>query len=188
MPVSFESSSQAARDGRDVSGCLTIATCAIALALGSVATASRQGADTLIRVQVVAADADPGQPMDREARERADSADDLRKALQGDPTRRELLELVEERDDADVVIEVVRREQQTMGRAGTPGNLGSRRLEPVAPTMHRVFLHLSVPAVDHDEDIEGQDGASWHGAAEDAAAIIEAWIKTNLDALRATRR
>jgi hypothetical protein len=61
-------------------------------------------------------------------------------------------------------------------------------MEPGGPTTRRVFVRLTVPAVDHEEEIEGLDATSWRGAADDAAATIEAWIRTNLEALRSTRR
>ena len=167
-----------------------LAAALVAVALGGPAASAgpRQASANLIRLHVFAAEADRGRPVDREAQARADSAGDLREALADGTERRELIGLVDDRGQADVVIEVLRREQQMTRRAGTPGNLGSRRMEPGGPTTRRVFVRVSVPAVDHEEEIEGVDASSWRGAADDAAATIEAWIRTNLDALRSTRR
>ena len=158
------------------------------LASASVTAANQQASPDFIRVHVFTASADSSTSSDRQIKEREDSADDLREALQATAGRLEMIQLVEDQDRADVVIEVLSREEQMMSRAPTAGNLGSRRMEPVAPRERRVFVRLTVPAVDHTDDIEGLDRGGWRRVAENVAVQIDAWIRTNLDAIRATRR
>jgi len=99
---------------------------------------------------------------------RVDSVKDVRRELEH---KRKVLTLVDTREAADVVVEILRRSQSEFGVSGVLQNV--------------VESELSVPAMGYSVSLKGGSGLPqpplWRTAAASLAGNIEKWIKDNRD-------
>jgi hypothetical protein len=130
--------------------------------------------------------ANEGGFVDADQKQRTDSVGDLKKALQ---RKKDLIQLVSEKESADVTLEVLGRGYVGTGSSTTTTTKGyygvwnSTTEEDSLPTVH-VGLKAGeyVTIVNGRVDSEMQL-APWRGAAVDAAFKIENQIKDNHDRL-----
>jgi hypothetical protein len=95
---------------------------------------------------------------------RRDSVRDLRDAM----AHKKGITLVDDRDRADVVVEVIGREK----REGPEGGFGGKSVTQFGDTI----LRLRVKAGDAESEIKGIGQAYWGRAAKDAADRLTKWI------------
>jgi hypothetical protein len=107
---------------------------------------------------------DPGGPSD-EQRGREDSVADLRGALHG----RRHVKLVDTRDEADVVVEVLGREERDLGEGGYGGKSFTKFRETI--------VRFRIASGSRASEIKGVGKGSWKSAAKDAAERIQKWIE-----------
>jgi len=117
---------------------------------------------------------------DQAQKDRLDSVKDLKQAL---GRKKKTLRLVENTEEAAVVIEVIARGEQTQDTKTLERGL-SGRLEQRSDKDKVLRLKLTV--AEYSTEIEGrhEDGefviaTSWSTAAFDGADKIDKWIKTN---------
>ena len=108
---------------------------------------------------------DPGRGTPEERQGLLDSARDLEDLLGG---RKKYVTLVRSAEDADVVIEVVNREE----REPAQGGFGGASMTKFSDRIVRVH----VKAGDKVSDLKGVATGSWKAAAKDAAERITKWI------------
>jgi len=96
---------------------------------------------------------------------RQDAAGDVREALRG----KRHLTLVDTREAADVVVEVIGREERDLGEGG----FGGKSLTKFRETIVRV----RVTSKDRSSDLKGIGKGSWKSAAKDLAARLQKWIE-----------
>jgi hypothetical protein len=142
-----------------VTAVLAVAAIVVAESWGAGAFAQTTGR-SLPRVYVFTDVAKPGQPALPGQEPRRASVDDLREALRKNPG---LLQVVDIPLDADVHVEVVRRETLSGSRC-----LLTVRLRPAGLTTGREF--------------QGE-GPTWKEAALLVADTVRRWVNENLDAL-----
>lgn len=114
---------------------------------------------------------DPGQ------KDRNDSAEDLKKEL------RKKLVVTDNRDNAEVIVEVVARGYelpQTVTK--TAKVFGDPTGKTRVPT-----VSVTLTVGDYSATLVGQKEQNWRSAADDAAKKIEAWVQDNYDKLLARR-
>jgi hypothetical protein len=115
------------------------------------------------RVYVFAAEAASGQPTD-EDKARLEGVREIREAL----GKKKQFQIVDNRQDADVIVEVVQREEQEGGEGG----FGGAKLTKLSNTTIRV--RISHASGGEPSELKGM-GPSGH-AAKDAADRIEKWV------------
>jgi len=115
------------------------------------------------RVYVFAADAKAGSPTD-EDKARAEGVREMREAL----GKKKQFQLVDKRDDADVIIEVLDREEQEGGEGG----FGGAKITKLSSTIIRV--RISHASGGEGSDLKGMGPGA--RAAKDAADRIEKWV------------
>lgn len=98
-----------------------------------------------------------------EEKGRLAAVDDLRDAL-----RKKTIPLVEDRSQADVLVEVTGREQ----REAPLGGFGGKQITPFGDTIIRVH----VVSGDEQSDLKGIGQGTWGRAAKDAADRIVKWM------------
>lgn len=143
-----------------VAGVLAVAATVLGGARGAGALAQGTTARSLPRVYVFTEVAKPGQPALPGQQARRASVDDLRDELGKKP---DLLRVVDIPLDADVSVEVLRRE-------GLPG---SRCL---------LTVRLRLPGVTTGREFQGE-GPTWKEAALLVADTVRRWVNENLDPL-----
>lgn len=135
------------------------------LVLSLVAAAGLQDHDklTTVRAYVFTATTANGE---RSADEqgRLDAVRDVKEALR----KKKGISLVDDRDAATLLIEVVGREQKD----DVQGPFGGKAITPLGDTIIR--LHLSSDG--HESDVKGMGQGTWGRAAKDAADRILKWI------------
>jgi len=114
------------------------------------------------RVYVFAAEAAGGQPTD-EDHARAEGVRELRDAL----AKKKQFQIVDTRQDADIIVEVLTREQQDAGEGG----FGGAKVTKLANTIIRV--RVSHASGGEGSELKGM-GLGGH-AVKDAADRIEKW-------------
>ena len=114
--------------------------------------------------------------VDADVKRRADSVEDLKKALE----KNSLIQLVSERDAADVVLEVLGRGAQETGSATSTRDIYGQwhtNNDTVAT------VRVALTAGSYSTVLEGWNNGSltyvWRTAANNAAKHIENWIKAN---------
>ena len=140
---------------------------ALALAVGFTSTnlaAAEKG--PAVRVYVHTA-ASPSGTQGAEEQGRLDAVRDLREALR----RKSGITLVDDRSQADVVVEITDREQRDAGAGG----FGGKTITPLVDTI----IRLHVTWGDHQTDIKGMGQGTWGRAAKDAADRLMKWIARN---------
>lgn len=115
------------------------------------------------RVYVFAADATGGQPTD-EDKARAEGVREMREAL----GKKKQFQIVDKREDADVIIEVLDREEDSAG----DGGFGGAKLTKLSNTIIR--LRISHTGGGEGSDLKGMGPGG--RAAKDAADRIEKWV------------
>lgn len=137
---------------------------------------------TGIKVFVTTAGQDQSGFTDPDMKQRADSVKDLNKSLSKD------LQRVDSADQADVVITVLGRGDETTGGSTTRGIFGGSHTDPDTGAVLRVSLTVG----DYKTSLEGVGDTGrfwpWTQAAEDVSGKIERWISENHDKLVARRK
>ena len=105
----------------------------------------------------------PGAPPE-ENTARGEAVTDIRDALR----KKAGLEIVDERAGADVLVEVLGREE----REGSEGGFGGAAITRMGQTIIR--LHLT--SGDEEVDLKGTGQGTWNRAAKDAADRVLKWI------------
>lgn len=129
------------------------------------ATAGLQGADkqTTVRAFVYTATSTSGERTPEE-QGRLDAVRDVREAL----GRKKGITLVSNRADANLVIEVLGREQ----REAPNGGFGGKTITRMGDTIIRLHLRSG----DEESDLKGIGRGTWGRAAKDAADRVLKWI------------
>jgi hypothetical protein len=120
-----------------------------------------------IRIYVFATEAPAASPPDEAQQGRLAAVRELREALQ----HKAGLSVVDDRAQADVVVEVTDREQQSAGEGG----FGGAKLTPLVNTTIRV--HVTAGA--HQTELKGMGPGTGSRAAKDLADRLLKWIVRN---------
>lgn len=137
-----------------------------------------------IRVWVYAQQPDGGF-VDKDSERRADSAKDLKRALEDEDG----IELVDDRKRADVLLEVISSAMEATGeRIGTRvplfGRVSSESSDEVKDKTVRAVIRVG----DYEHEVVGKtDGLRWRDAANDAAKQVKDWVKDNAEMVIAQR-
>ncbi|HVD92648.1 MAG TPA: hypothetical protein VNC21_10215 [Vicinamibacterales bacterium] len=116
-----------------------------------------------VRVYVYTSPSASGEHTDEE-KGRLDAVEELRGALK----KKKGLAIVNDRSQADVIVEVVEREQ----REAPVGGFGGKTVTAMGDTIIRVH----VTAGEEQADLKGIGQGTWGRAAKDAAERITKWI------------
>lgn len=135
----------------------------IAVTSATLSAAPSPGQREHVRVYVYTTPSASGQHTDEE-KGRLEAVDELRSALK----KKKGLAIVEDRSQADVLVEVVEREQ----REAPLGGFGGKTITPMGDTIIRVHV---VSGADQ-ADLKGIGQGTWGRAAKDAADRITKWI------------
>jgi len=150
----------------------------IIVALLLVPLAAQPGGATdrhrVARVYIYTAESPSGVVSDEE-QGRRDSLRDLRDAMR----RKSGIVLVDDRDHAQVVVEVIGREK----REGPQGGFGGKSVTEFGETI----LRLHVKAAEAEAEIKGIAQAYWSRAAKDAAERLTKWIRREILSDKTTR-
>jgi hypothetical protein len=133
--------------------------------LATLVTAGSQGADrlTTVRAFVFTATSASGQPTPEE-QGRLDAVRDMREALE----KKKGISLVTDRASANLLVEVVGREQREEPQGGFGGKSVTR--------MGATIIRLHLKSGDAESDLKGMGQGTWGRAAKDAADRILKWI------------
>ena len=137
------------------------------LAMLLAAALAGQGTDnaTTVRVFVFTPTANASSSVPSpEERGRLDAVGDMREALE----RKKGITVVADRADANVVIEVIGREQ----REEPSGGFGGKSITRMGDTI----IRLRVKSGNEESDIKGMGQGTWGRAAKDAADRFMKWI------------
>jgi hypothetical protein len=139
----------------------------LAMFLATFAAVGLQGADkvTTVRAYVFTATGASGQHT-AEEQGRLDAVKDVRDAL----GRKKGITLVNSRQDANLLVEVVSREDRA--EPGAVGPFGGKTVTRMGDTIIR--LHLK--SGDEESDLKGIGQGTWGRAAKDAADRVVKWI------------
>ena len=118
------------------------------------------------RVYVFTAEGTPGQATDEE-KGRLEAVHELRDAL----AKKKELQLVNDRADAEVIVEVVDREERQTGEGGFGGKL----ITKMGDTIIRV--RVSHASGGEPSELKGMGQGNWGRAAKDAADRIVKWVE-----------
>jgi hypothetical protein len=133
----------------------------LALAAIPFAVQAEKGAD--VRVYVFTSPSASGEQTDEE-KGRLEAVEDLRGALK----KKKGLVIVDDRSQAEVLVEVLDREQ----REGPAGGFGGKSVTAMGDTIIRVH----VTSGEQQADLKGIGQGTWGRAAKDAAERITKWI------------
>src|SRR5437660_1517870 len=138
----------------------------LTMLLAMVAAVGLQGADkvTSVRAYVFTATGASGQQAEEQGR--LDAVKDMREAL----GKKKGITLVDSRADANLLIEVVSREDRS--EPGAAGPFGGKTVTRMGDTIIR--LHLK--SGDEESDLKGIGQGTWGRAAKDAADRVVKWI------------
>ena len=128
-----------------------------------------------IRVFVFTSTTNPSGFVDLDAKQREDSVGDLKKALA------KKVEIVDDKKDADVVIEIISRAGKQTGSVVTERD-GLGRTYGDAEVVADV--HVSLKAGDYSTFLDGYSARGqifrvWTDAANNVASLIDKWINEN---------
>ena len=139
----------------------------VAMFLAMFATAALQGADkvTTVRAYVYTATGASGQHTPEE-QGRLDAVKDVREALE----KKKGITLVNSREDANLFIEILSREDRS--EPGAAGPFGGKSVTRMGDTI----IRLRVKSGDEESDLKGIGQGTWGRAAKDAADRIVKWI------------
>ena len=138
----------------------------VAMLLALVAATGIQGPDktTTVRAFVYTATGASGQHTPEE-QGRLDAVRDMRDALE----KKKGITLVDSRQEANLLIEVVSREERLESGAGPFGGKAVTR-------MGDTIIRLHLKSGDEESDLKGIGQGTWGRAAKDAADRIVKWI------------
>lgn len=138
----------------------------VAILLATVAAAALQGPDktTTVRAFVYTETGASGQHTPEE-QGRLDAVRDVREALE----KKKGITLVTSRQDANLLIEVLSREQRDAPGGGPFGGKAVTR-------MGDTIIRLHVKSGDQESDLKGMGQGTWGRAAKDAADRVVKWI------------
>lgn len=138
----------------------------VAILLATVTAAALQGSDktTTVRAFVYTATGASGQHTPEE-QGRLDAVRDVREALE----KKKGITLVTSRQDANLLIEVLSREQREEPGGGPFGGKAVTR-------MGDTIIRLHVKSGDQESDLKGMGQGTWGRAAKDAADRVVKWI------------
>src|SRR5438105_745511 len=138
----------------------------VALLLAAVTVHPAPAADKhgVVRLYIYTAES-PSGTLTEEEQGRRDSVSDLRDAMR----HKSGIVLVDDREQAQVVVEIIGREK----RDGPEGGFGGRSMTQFGDTI----LRLRVKAGDDESEIKGIGQAYWSRAAKDAAERLTKWIR-----------
>jgi hypothetical protein len=138
----------------------------VAILLAMVAAAALQDPDkmTTVRAFVYTATGASGQPT-AEEKGRLDAVRDMCDALE----KKKGITLVNSREDANLLIEILSREQREEPGAGPFGGKSVTR-------MGDTIIRLHVKSGGEESDLKGMGQGTWGRAAKDAADRIVKWI------------
>jgi len=143
----------------------------VALALSAVLALGGGQAKThgkeSVRIYVVAAEVPAGSPPGDALQGRLAAVRELREALR----RKKGLRVVDDRAQADVIVEVTDREQQSAGEGG----FGGVKLTPFVNTIIRVRVTFG----EHQGELKGMGPGTGSRAAKDAADDLLKWVERN---------
>jgi hypothetical protein len=123
--------------------------------------------------------------VDEESERRADSADDMRRALR----KTKGMVLVDDGAEAEVVVEVVSSADEPTGewigtRTRILGRISSERSQEVTEHTVRAVIRVA----DYEHEVVGQTHSIlWRDAAKAASKEVRDWLKDNADRVRAMR-
>src|SRR5829696_225229 len=138
----------------------------VAMVLAMLAAAGLQGADktTTVRAFIFTATGASGAHT-AEEQGRLDAVRDVREALE----KKKGITLVNTRADANLLIEVVGREERVEPGAGPFGGKSVTR-------MGDTIIRLHLKSGDEESDLKGLGQGTWGRAAKDAADRVVKWI------------
>lgn len=146
-----------------MSALAAVALCAV-LGLGQTQTYGKES----VRIYVFASENAPTDDAPEEAQQgKLAAVRELREAIR----HKTGLSLVDDRAQADVIVEVTDRQQQDAGEGG----FGGVKLTPLVNTT----IRLHVTSGEHATDIKGMGSGSGSRAAKDAADRLLKWIARN---------
>jgi len=138
-----------------------------AIALCAVLSGGQANGKESVRIYVFASDPADGSTTPDQARETAGAAvRDMRDAIRHQAG----LSVVDDRAEADVIVEVTAREQQE-----GEGGFGGIKLTPLVTTT----IRLHVTSGDHETDLKGTGPGTGSRAAKDATDRLLKWIVRN---------
>jgi hypothetical protein len=118
------------------------------------------------RVYVFTAEGTNGQPTDEE-KDREDATREVRDAL----AKRKEVQVVDNREDADVIVEVMEREE----RQGPEGGFGGKTVTKMGDMFIRA--RVSHAAGGEPSELKGIGQGTWGRAAKDLADRIVKWVQ-----------
>jgi hypothetical protein len=136
----------------------------ILMALLSLAAAQGPDNTTTVRAFVFTATGASGEHT-AEEQGRLDAVRDVREALE----KKKGITLVNSRDDANLLVEVVGREERVESGGGPFGGKSVTR-------MGDTIIRLHLKSGDEESDLKGLGQGTWGRAAKDAADRIVKWI------------
>ena len=128
---------------------------------------ARTGGKEPVRIYVLATEAPGGSPPGDALQGRLAAVRELREALR----HKAGLSVVDDRTQADAIVEVTDREQQSAGEGG----FGGVKLTPFVNTIIRVRVTFG----EHQSELKGMGTGTGSRAAKDAADGLVKWIKRN---------
>lgn len=153
------------------------------LVVGSIATQAGQKRMEPIRVFVFTAANDSGF-VDADLKRRNDSVNDLKKVL----SKNSFVQMVSEKNIADVTLEIMGRGGEQTGSATTTQDIyGQWHTNPDSVATVRVALRAGAYSTIFEGRNDGRITNVWRTAANNAAKGIENWIRTNHDSLLSKR-
>jgi hypothetical protein len=134
---------------------------------GDTALAVGGGTAPAVRVYVFTAEAASGEPSDEE-KGRLDAVREVRDAL----AKKKELQIVNTRADADVLVEVMQREEE----AGPQGGFGGKTITNMDQTVIRVRVSHASGSGEPSE-LKGMGQGTWGRAAKDLADRVLKWVQ-----------
>ena len=129
--------------------------------------------------------AEEGSQYSYSSRQGPNAVEQLTEGLQRTDQRRELIQVVEAEQEADIMLEIVATEVRGVIKGAnifrdgeTQGTVSSTVREDV------ILARLVIPNQVYTTDFLGAKDDRLRGPGENAAAMIEEWVSRNLDALQ----
>jgi hypothetical protein len=149
--------------------------------------AAQKKSEEPIKVYVFTA-TNPGGFVDPDQKQRTDSVEDLKRAL----GKKDLVQVVDQKDSPDVTLEVLGRGDEETGTSSTTTSRGYYGIWGSTTSKDTVAaVHVRLKAGNYSTLIEGRNDGRitnvWWTAANNAAKQIQRWIKENHDRLIALR-
>lgn len=125
--------------------------------------------------------------VDADSKQRADSVRDLREALR----KKKTVIVVESSDDADLLVEVLRRGLDETGKTSTKTSAGLGGLYSTTTKDTEAMVRTKLTVGEYSTEIVGKNDGRitnvWRTAANNAANQIDKWINANRDRVRQSK-